>query len=174
MSELQQVVSKVIPNCTYTTTAHYWAPLADEDDDDDDVDAQSGKEVPPQKVNNISNAQVQHDLQSTIMAWIDQRISRHSQSKSGRLQWLLIQAQHQALSNQRKTCPSPDYQARLLSYPMDHQFRRPTQPPSLLNCSHLKQEKRTCYQGCDQICWSALENLPTLTTPQFFTHKEKA
>jgi hypothetical protein len=34
MSDVQQVVSKVKPNCTYTNTANHWAPLADKDNDD--------------------------------------------------------------------------------------------------------------------------------------------
>ena len=74
---MQQVVSKVTPTCTYTTTANYWAPLADKDDDDNDVDVRNGKDIPSQKINNISDAQVQRDLRSTIMAWIHQRMSRH-------------------------------------------------------------------------------------------------
>jgi hypothetical protein len=74
MSDVQQVVSKVKPNCTYTNTANYWAPLADKDNDDGYNEA-----APAQKatINNISNVEVQRDLRSTIMAWINQCMSKH-------------------------------------------------------------------------------------------------
>lgn len=68
MSELQKVVSKVMLNYTYTTNANYWAPHADKYDSDDKT--HSGIEVSSQEVNNISNAEVQHDLQSLILVWI--------------------------------------------------------------------------------------------------------
>ncbi len=73
MSELQQVVINVT-NSTYTKTANYWAPLADEDDDDGDNNS-----VPIQQatINNISNAKVQCNLKTTIMAWINQHMSKH-------------------------------------------------------------------------------------------------
>jgi hypothetical protein len=74
MSELQ-VTSKVETNCTYSKTANYWAPLSnfsdDDDDDDDHSDAQAAT------VNNISDAEVQRDLRSTILAWINQRMGKH-------------------------------------------------------------------------------------------------
>jgi hypothetical protein len=74
MSDMQHVVSKVKPNCTYTNTANYWALLADKDNDDGYDEA-----VPAQQatINNISDTDVQRDLQSTIMAWINQRMSKH-------------------------------------------------------------------------------------------------
>jgi len=76
MSEVQHnVVSKVKSTCTYTDTANYWAPLTDEDEDDN-IDA----DIQPQvAINNLSDAQVQHDLRSTIRAWIHQRMGKHNQ-----------------------------------------------------------------------------------------------
>jgi hypothetical protein len=71
MSELQNVVSKVNSNCTYT--ANYWAPLQNQFQDDE-----GDEEVSPQQtVNNLSNAEIQRDLRSTIRAWINQRTSKH-------------------------------------------------------------------------------------------------
>jgi hypothetical protein len=59
MSDVQQVVSKVKPNCTYMKTANYWALLADEDNDDG-----YDKAAPAQQatINNISDAEVQCNL----------------------------------------------------------------------------------------------------------------
>ncbi len=85
MSDVQQVVSKVKPNCTYTNTANYWAPLADEDNDDGYNEAAPAQQA---TINNISNAEVQHDLQSTIMAWKNQRMSKHKPSSGRHPPWL--------------------------------------------------------------------------------------
>jgi len=74
MSELQ-VKSKVETNCTYSNTANYWAPLSNYSDDDDDDDDHSDAQAAT--VNNISDAEVQRDLQSTILAWINQRMGKH-------------------------------------------------------------------------------------------------
>ena len=73
MSELKRIVSKVNPNCTYTNTANYWAPLSDEEDDD----RCEGVAPIEQAINNISAADVQRDLRSTILAWIYQRMGKH-------------------------------------------------------------------------------------------------
>ncbi len=56
-------------------TANYWAPLADKDNDDG-----YNETAPVQQatINNISNAEVQRNLQSTIMAWINQHMSKHN------------------------------------------------------------------------------------------------
>ena len=70
MSELRQIVSKVKPHCTYSNATNYWAPLQIDDDEDEDDPQQP-------TVNNISDAEVQRDLRSTIMAWINQRMSKH-------------------------------------------------------------------------------------------------
>jgi hypothetical protein len=58
MSDVQEVVSKVKPNCIYTNTANYWAPLADEDNDNG-----HDKAAPAQQatINNISDAEVQRN-----------------------------------------------------------------------------------------------------------------
>ncbi len=55
-------------------TSNYWALQADEDNDDG-----YDKAAPAQQatINNISNAEVQRNLRSTIMAWINQRMSKH-------------------------------------------------------------------------------------------------
>jgi len=74
MSELQ-VKSKVETNCTYSNTANYWAPLSNYSDDDDDDDNNSDAQA--STVNNISDAEVQRDLRSTILAWINQRTGKH-------------------------------------------------------------------------------------------------
>jgi hypothetical protein len=53
---LQQVVSNIKTNCTYTNTANYWAPLIDEDDDDEDNEEEDDKDynsMPIQTINNI-------------------------------------------------------------------------------------------------------------------------
>ncbi len=73
MSQLQ-VESKVETNCTYSNTANYWAPLEIEDEDDE-----CNIEAPVQQstISNISDAEVQRNLQSTILAWINQRMSKH-------------------------------------------------------------------------------------------------
>ena len=80
MSELQRIVSKVNPNCTYTNTANNWAPLSDEEDDD------RCKGVAPleQAINHISDADAQRDLRSTILAWKNQRMGtrKHFQWKA--------------------------------------------------------------------------------------------
>jgi len=76
MSEVQhEVVSKVKSTCTYTDTANYWAPLTDVDEDDN-IDADVKPHV---AINNLSDAQVQRNLRSTIMAWIHQRMGKHNQ-----------------------------------------------------------------------------------------------
>ena len=51
ISELQQVVSNIKTNRTYTNTANYWPPLIDEDDDDGDNEEET--------INNINDAAVQ-------------------------------------------------------------------------------------------------------------------
>jgi hypothetical protein len=71
MSELQNVINKVSRNCTYT--ANYWAPLQNQFQDNEGDDGMS----PQQTVNNLSDAEIQHDLRSTIRAWIKQRMSKH-------------------------------------------------------------------------------------------------
>ena len=73
MSELQRIVSKVNPICTYTNTANYWAPLSDEEDDD----RCEGSAPLELAINNISAADAQRDLRSTILAWINQRMGTH-------------------------------------------------------------------------------------------------
>jgi len=71
MSELQQqIVSKVKTNCTYPSTANYWAPLEYEYENEDALPQ-------PSNINNISDAEVQRGLRSTIMAWINQRVNKH-------------------------------------------------------------------------------------------------
>ena len=72
MSELQHIVSKVHQHCTYTNTANYWALHEYKDGND-----KSNKESHQAIVNNISKAEVQCNLQSTIMAWINQRMNQH-------------------------------------------------------------------------------------------------
>ena len=74
MSELQKVVSKVIPTCTYTTTANYWTPLADEYDDDDEC---QNNEAQLQQEHEISVKPEPYDSRSTIRAWIKQLIEKH-------------------------------------------------------------------------------------------------
>jgi hypothetical protein len=74
MSELQ-VKSKVETNRTYSNTANYWAPLSNYSDDDDDDDDKSDAQAAT--VNNISDAEVQCNLRSKILAWINQRTGKH-------------------------------------------------------------------------------------------------
>ena len=74
MSELQRIVSKVNQNCTYLNNANYWAPLADENDDDE-IDGEAS--IEQSTINNMSDAQVQSDLRSTIISWIYQRMGKH-------------------------------------------------------------------------------------------------
>ncbi len=70
MSELQQqIVSKVKRNCTYSSTANYWAPLEYEYENEDAWPQPSN--INSNNINNISDAEVQRDLRSTIMAWIN-------------------------------------------------------------------------------------------------------
>ena len=67
MSELRQIVSKVKQHCTYSNATNYWAPLQSEDEEDDDNQQLV--------VNNISDAEVQHDLRSTTLALSNQKAS---------------------------------------------------------------------------------------------------
>ena len=77
MTELQhEVVSKVKSHCTYTDAANYWAPLADRDEDDDNKHS-NAESSPHVTINNLSNAKVQRNLRSTIMAWIYHRMGKH-------------------------------------------------------------------------------------------------
>ncbi len=69
-----QVASKVDTNCTYPTTANYWAPLMDKSDNDDDDDDQ---QIAINTINNKSNADVQRKLRETINAWINQHIRKN-------------------------------------------------------------------------------------------------
>lgn len=50
-------------------STNYWAPLQIEDDEDDNLQQPT--------INSISNAVVQRNLQSTILAWINQFMSKH-------------------------------------------------------------------------------------------------
>ncbi len=59
MSDVQQVVSNVKPYCTYRNFANYWALLADKDNDDGYNKAASAQQA---TINNINNAEVQHNL----------------------------------------------------------------------------------------------------------------
>ncbi len=69
MTELQnEVVSKVNTHCTYAESANYWAPLAEIDED---------TEASNVHINNLSDAQVQRNLRSTIRTWINQRMGKH-------------------------------------------------------------------------------------------------
>ncbi len=72
MTELQnEVVSRVKTHCTYAESANYWALLTDKDEDDDNTEASNVH------INNLSNAQVQRNLRSTIRMWIHQRMGKH-------------------------------------------------------------------------------------------------
>jgi hypothetical protein len=74
MPDVQQVVSKVKQNCTYTKAAIYWALLVDEYND---YGYDEAAPVQQATINNISNAEVPYNLRSIIMAWINQRMSKH-------------------------------------------------------------------------------------------------
>ena len=67
-------MSKVNQNCTYLSNANYWAPLADENDDNE-IDGEAP--VQQDTINNTSDAQAQSNLQSTIIAWLYHRMSKH-------------------------------------------------------------------------------------------------
>jgi hypothetical protein len=142
MSDVQQVVSKVKPNCTYTNTANYWALLADKDNDDG-----YDKAAPAQQatINNISNAEVQRDLRSTIMAWINQRMSKHKPFQR-KASTMVVDSGETSIFVWPD--PSPDSPARLLIYPMDLQYKQPIPPCCRSNHFQMKQEKQTSYQGC--------------------------
>ncbi len=61
ISELQQVLSNIKTNHTYTNTANYWAPppLIDDNNDDDDGDIE-------EEINNINDAAAQRDFKITL------------------------------------------------------------------------------------------------------------
>jgi hypothetical protein len=72
MSELQSTVSQVNPYY-YTYSANYWAPLQNQFQEDES-DAET---LPQSTINNITDADVQSDLRSTILAWINQRLNKN-------------------------------------------------------------------------------------------------
>jgi hypothetical protein len=73
MSEMQKkIVCKVENNCTYTSTANYWAPLDYNEEEDDHANVAATFE----HINNIDHAAVQRDLKHMIRSWINQRVSK--------------------------------------------------------------------------------------------------
>jgi hypothetical protein len=77
-----QVAGKVDKQCTHSANANYWAPLSNYDDNDDD-NIEGAQHV---NIRNSSDREVQHNLQTMILTWINQRIdkSKHFVQKASK------------------------------------------------------------------------------------------
>ncbi len=81
-TEMQEA-GKVDKKYTHSANANYWAPLSNYDDDyDDNIEsAQHGN------IRNTSASEVQRDLQTMILTWINQRIDKSNMLCKMHQQW---------------------------------------------------------------------------------------
>ena len=67
-----QVAGKVDKQYSHSANANYWAPLSNYDDHDDD-NIESAQHV---NIRNTSDSEVQHNLQTMILMWINQQTDK--------------------------------------------------------------------------------------------------
>jgi hypothetical protein len=67
-----QVAAKVDKQYTHSANANYWAPLSNYDDDDDD-NIEIAQNV---NIRNTSDSEMQHNLQTMILTWFNQRTDK--------------------------------------------------------------------------------------------------
>jgi hypothetical protein len=146
MTELHNRVSKVNPNCTYST--NYWAPLQEFQEEENN----NQMSLRQSTISNISNAEATSKLRSSILAWINQRMAKGNLFRRHRPPWCSTRVPLQILSEQKRNSEALECQAKLSGCWMDQQSRQHTPHYSLLRRFLSQQGNQMSYLGCRPIC----------------------
>jgi hypothetical protein len=133
---LQQVVSNIKTNCTYTNTANYWAPLIDDDDDDDGDNKEENDQkfdcdhssMPIQTINNINDVEVQRDLKTILRKWINECTNIHTTFQRKESTMVVDSGATSSFVRPEENLPITGPSSKVVYYLMAHLSEQPTLP----------------------------------------------